>query len=102
MLVQDSFIEKKIEEFERRINEDNYETRDEFSSLKKGSDTLLDETFYPESAYELDSDKVNDFIRQALQEQQERFKKLIVDEISQAHIDGEKTSRLTSLYNKIK
>ena len=37
----------------------------------------------------------------AITKEQDRFKKLIEDELYTAHIEGDKTSRLTSLYNKI-
>jgi hypothetical protein len=42
------------------------------------------------------------FIRQALTDYKEETLKLITEEIAQAQIEGTPTSRLTSLYNKIK
>ena len=42
-----------------------------------------------------------DIIRQALTDYKKETLKLITEEIFQAHIDGDKTSRLTSLFNKI-
>jgi len=40
-------------------------------------------------------------IRQALTDYKEEILKLITEEIAQAHLEGDKTSRLTSLFNKI-
>jgi len=45
---------------------------------------------------------IKNFIHQTLTGHKEETLKLITEEISQAQIEGDKTSRLTSLYNKIK
>ena len=45
---------------------------------------------------------IKDFIHTNRQNYKEETLKLITEEISQAQIEGTPTSRLTSLYNKIK
>ena len=45
---------------------------------------------------------IKNFIHQALIDYKEETLKLITEEIAQAQIEGTPTSRLTSLYNKIK
>ena len=45
---------------------------------------------------------IKDFFLQTLTDYKEETLKLITEEISQAQIEGTPTSRLTSLYNKIK
>ena len=45
---------------------------------------------------------IKNFIHQALIDYKEETLNLITEEISQAQIEGDKTSRLISLYNKIK
>ena len=40
-------------------------------------------------------------LHQALTDYKEEILKLITEEIAQAHLEGDKTSRLTSLFNKI-
>ena len=62
-----SHANKWREEFDRRIESGNYEYREkDYGTLKSGSDTLLDEEWFPESAYELDPDKIKDFIQTLL------------------------------------
>jgi len=45
---------------------------------------------------------IKDFFLQTFTDYKEETLKLITEEIAQAQIEGDKTSRLTSLYNKIK
>lgn len=46
-------------------------------------------------------DVVKNEISKAVEAERERIKLLVVDEINIAHSESQKTSRLTSLYNKI-
>jgi len=45
--------------------------------------------------------EIKSFLRQALTNYKEETLKLIKEEITWANIEGDKTSRLTSLFNKI-
>lgn len=47
------------------------------------------------------SANIKSFITRLLESERERSKKIITDEIATAHKEGEKTSRLTSAYNRI-
>ena len=63
-----TIIEEEKKEFDRRIDSDNYELADKnYYPLAMGSDTLLDERWYPESPYEIDGEKVKDFLATAMQ-----------------------------------
>lgn len=48
-----------------------------------------------------DLDWIKDFISKALEEQMKEVKMLITKEIRIAQLEGQPTSRLTSLYNKL-
>lgn len=63
-----------IEEFDRRINPDNYrreETAYGLGKILRGQDTLLDEATYPENEFELDADKIKEFLQKAITSTQE-------------------------------
>lgn len=64
----DTVRAKVLAEFGRRIGPENYEIS-EYHSIVEGTDTLLDESNYPESSYEIDGEKVKDFISSALDQQ---------------------------------
>jgi hypothetical protein len=72
-------------------------------SGKKLKEKILEEFYqtFRQPAKWTNMSDVKDFILYALGKQEDQFKKLITDEIAQAHLDGEPTSRLTSLYNKV-
>ena len=68
MTTLNTIIEEEKKEFDRRIDAGNYESSEpNYHSLKKGTDTLLDESWYPESPYEIDGEKVKDFLTSAMQ-----------------------------------
>ena len=60
------------EEFDKKIDSDNYELG-EYHSLKEPNDSLLDSAWYPESEREISEEKVKDFIRQLFQSQREEI-----------------------------
>ena len=62
----------------------------------------FDKKFLNASAMPPTHEDIQSFLRQTLTDYKEETLKLITEEIAQAQIEGDKTSRLTSLYNKIK
>lgn len=64
------FIERKLEEFAKKSKPDNFECNEDGEVV--GEHLLIPER-YPESEFELDKEKVLNFLRQSLQEQHELF-----------------------------
>ena len=62
----------------------------------------FDKKFLNASAMPPTYEEIQAFLRQTLTDYKEETLKLITEEIAQAQIEGTPTSRLTSLYNKIK
>ena len=50
-------VEEVVEEFTKKTDPDNYEVG-EYHYLKDNGESLLDTSWYPESPYELDGDKI--------------------------------------------
>lgn len=63
------------EEFERLTDPEQFEHNGEWHSLV--GESLLDPTWYPESEYELDRDKIKDFLVNALSQQEAELLGLI-------------------------
>jgi len=72
------------EEYERRTNDNNY-PKDKWNEINPWTDTLLCEAQYPESQYELDFEKVADFIETQIsiaeKRGEERMKKKLKREL---------------------
>ena len=60
---QDTLEEKIVADFEAKTDAKNFPTEEYHS---KGGDHLLDPEWYPESDYELDRDKIIDWLRTTL------------------------------------
>jgi len=96
----------KIAENNREITENTSKTIDsiieefekEFCNNHQKPIRFLRGIFYDEQD---GAEKIEDFLHQALTDYKEEILKLITEEIAQAHLEGDKTSRLTSLFNKI-
>lgn len=58
-------VEEVVAEFTQKTDPDNYEVG-EYHYLKDNGESLLDTTWYPESSYELDADKIKDWLRTTL------------------------------------
>jgi len=75
------------------------------STINKTIDSIIEEfdkKFLNASAMPPTYEEIQAFLRQTLTDYKEETLKLITEEIAQAQIEGTPTSRLTSLYNKIK
>ena len=92
----EGFIEKKVEEFEERIDRKNYlqdpSTADDsdyyYENIHAGTNTLLYEVSFPDHAFEIDSDKMKEFIKEALEEQNRLWEECIEDFVSGCSCKG--------------
>ena len=62
------------EEFDRKVDSDNYKKEEKWGhDLVTPNDSLFDPEGYPESNFEIDPEKVKDFIRTLRQKDKERL-----------------------------
>jgi len=76
--------EKAREELERRINPENYESRKFHQLNDPKGDCLLDLEWYPESSYELNPNKVMDFIDTLIEKVHKQARQEMIKEIKVA------------------
>lgn len=72
------------EEFRRRINSDNYKRvlgEYGYRDIEDGQDTLLDVTTYPESEFEIEAEKVEDFIESLISQVEALVRREVLDEV---------------------
>lgn len=71
------------EEYERRTNDNNY-PKDKWNEINPWTDTLLCEAQYPESQYELDFEKVADFIETQISLAEKRWEERMKQTLEKA------------------
>lgn len=74
--MKNSHIEEVIARFREKTNSANYKVG-EYHTLQDTEDSLLHPDWYPESAYELDAGKIENFLRHELQEYQRQVREMV-------------------------